>query len=66
MDDDNQEPSTFQKKALTPAAERALREAADRRTKEKDLQMPEELGGRGGADPSRFGDWEIKGRAIDF
>jgi hypothetical protein len=28
--------------------------------------MPPEIGGRGGADPARFGDWEIKGRAIDF
>jgi Uncharacterized conserved small protein len=25
-----------------------------------------EIGGRGGADPARFGDWEINGRAIDF
>jgi len=24
------------------------------------------VGGRGGLDPARFGDWEIKGRAIDF
>jgi len=25
-----------------------------------------EHGGRGGPDPSRYGDWEIKGKAIDF
>ena len=27
---------------------------------------PEEVGGRGGLDPTRYGDWEIKGRCIDF
>jgi hypothetical protein len=27
---------------------------------------PRELGGRGGADPTRFGDWEKNGRCIDF
>ncbi len=26
----------------------------------------EEHGGRGGHDPVRYGDWEIKGIAIDF
>jgi hypothetical protein len=25
-----------------------------------------EIGGRQGPDPTRFGDWEIKGRCIDF
>jgi hypothetical protein len=25
-----------------------------------------EIGGRDGPDPTRFGDWEIKGRCIDF
>jgi len=25
-----------------------------------------ELGGRGGLDPTRFGDWEKNGRCIDF
>ncbi|MGA8259376.1 MAG: DUF1674 domain-containing protein [Arenicellales bacterium] len=28
--------------------------------------MPREIGGRGGADPTRYGDWEKKGRCIDF
>ena len=27
---------------------------------------PREIGGRGGADPTRYGDWEKKGRCIDF
>lgn len=54
------------KKPLTPAAKRALEEAEQRRQAEKLPEMPAELGGRGGADPARFGDWEINGRAIDF
>lgn len=55
-----------QPRELSPAAKRALSEADERRRKEAALQMPPEIGGRGGADPARFGDWEIKGRAIDF
>ena len=27
---------------------------------------PEEVGGRGGLDPTRYGDWEKNGRCIDF
>jgi hypothetical protein len=27
---------------------------------------PNEIGGRGGLDPTRFGDWEKNGRCIDF
>ncbi|MGG2478414.1 DUF1674 domain-containing protein, partial [Rhizobium sp. BR5] len=45
---------------------RALKEAEERRQQQADLQLPLETGGRGGAEPVRFGDYEIKGRAIDF
>jgi hypothetical protein len=27
---------------------------------------PREIGGRGGPDPTRYGDWEKNGRCIDF
>ncbi|AYD03091.1 DUF1674 domain-containing protein [Neorhizobium sp. NCHU2750] len=54
------------RKPLSPAAQRALKEAEERRVAAENVEMPEEFGGRGGADPARFGDWEIKGRAIDF
>jgi hypothetical protein len=27
---------------------------------------PREVGGRDGPEPTRFGDWELKGRCIDF
>lgn len=54
-------------KPLSPAAQRALQEAEERRqAASQATNMPEEFGGRGGADPARFGDWEINGRAIDF
>lgn len=29
-------------------------------------KKPAEVGGRGGADPTRFGDWEKDGRCVDF
>jgi hypothetical protein len=55
-------------KKLSPAAGRALAEAEARRTAylAKEAENPAERGGRGGKDPARYGDWEVKGRAIDF
>ena len=29
-------------------------------------QPPVEIGGRKGPDPTRYGDWELNGRCIDF
>ncbi|MGI9235035.1 MAG: DUF1674 domain-containing protein [Woeseiaceae bacterium] len=29
-------------------------------------ERPAEFGGRGGLDPTRYGDWEKAGRCIDF
>ena len=55
-------------KPLAPAAKRALAEAEARR-KQIDAEMaarPVEKGGRGGLDPNRYGDWEIKGITADF
>ncbi|MBR7651863.1 DUF1674 domain-containing protein [Brucella oryzae] len=51
---------------LPPAAQRALKEAEARRLAERANEAPREIGGRGGKDPARYGDWEIKGRSIDF
>jgi hypothetical protein len=28
--------------------------------------LPTEVGGRGGSEPTRYGDWEKNGRCIDF
>ena len=53
---------------LSPAAARALAEAAARRTAidARAAQLPPEKGGRGGLEPGRYGDWEIKGLTADF
>lgn len=52
---------------LSPAAQRALAEAADRRRNvATQSPSPPEIDGRGGLDPSRYGDWEVKGIASDF
>jgi hypothetical protein len=51
---------------LTPAAERALAEAAERRRAREEASPPKEIDGRSGPDPTRYGDWEVKGIASDF
>jgi len=63
-----QDPSDSPRKPLTPAAQRALAEAEARRREidAKIAQAPKEEGGRGGLEPARYGDWEIKGLASDF
>ncbi len=53
-------------KTLSPAAVRALAEAADRRNTVRAKDLQKEIGGRGGPDPARYGDWEVKGIAHDF
>lgn len=53
------------RRELPPAALRALEEAAARRAEAKPAS-PRELNGRGGLDPVRYGDWEVKGLASDF
>jgi hypothetical protein len=57
-------------KELTPAARRALEEAAGRRAgidaRAADLAKTKEHQGRGGLEPVRYEDWEVKGLASDF
>jgi len=54
------------KKPLSSAAERALAEAAAaRRAAQKPSDHPKEIG-RTGLDPTRYGDWEVRGLATDF
>ena len=52
------------RKPLTPEAQRALAEAAERRRDAEKLAA--EHGGPAGPEPTRFGDWERKGVAVDF
>ncbi|MBM6580976.1 DUF1674 domain-containing protein [Microvirga sp. BT689] len=57
-------------KPLTPAAQRALEEAAQRRlaidARATEIAKQKELQGRGGLEPVRYEDWEVKGLASDF
>jgi hypothetical protein len=59
------EPKTASRSDLPLAAQRALKEAEARRAEAKPTP-PRELNGRGGLDPVRYGDWEVKGIASDF
>jgi len=60
-------PNAAPGKTLSPPAERALREAAERRARAAaPAPEPAETGGALGPEPTRFGDWERKGLAIDF
>lgn len=52
-------------KVLSEAARRALAEAAARR-EAATARDPHERGGPAGPEPTRFGDWERKGIAVDF
>lgn len=53
---------------LSPAARRALAEAEERRAARaaEAEAAPKEINGRGGPEPVRYGDWEVKGIASDF
>jgi len=51
---------------LTGAARRALLEAAERRAAGGETALPVEHGGPRGPEPTRYGDWEKKGLAVDF
>ncbi|MFN3584461.1 DUF1674 domain-containing protein [Phenylobacterium sp.] len=59
-------PNASPGKTLSPAARRALEEAEARRLAEAAAERPPEEGGPRGPEPTRFGDWERKGIAVDF
>lgn len=57
-------------KVLSPAAKRALAEAQARRAAidahAAEVAAQREVNGRGGLEPVRYDDWEVKGIASDF
>lgn len=54
-------------KVLSPAAKRALAEAAERRIARDDAaSLKPEKGGPKGVEPTRYGDWERGGITYDF
>ena len=63
-------PGANSDKPLSEAAKRALQEAAERRAEidaraSEIAKEPERLG-RGGLEPVRYNDWEVKGITSDF
>lgn len=63
MTDEAQPPAS---KTLSPAARRALAEAEARRRAAPPVDPAPEHGGPKGPEPTRYGDWEVRGRASDF
>lgn len=53
-------------KPISDPARRALEEAAARRAAEEAVVADGEIGGPKGPEPTRYGDWERKGLAVDF
>ena len=58
--------TTGKKDRIVDAARRALAEAEARRNAARAVERPNELGGRKGPEPTRFGDWEKDGITSDF
>ncbi|MGB6309129.1 MAG: DUF1674 domain-containing protein [Steroidobacteraceae bacterium] len=54
------EPEPREPLAAAPATLSTARKATPREG------TPREVGGREGPEPTRFGDWELRGRCIDF
>ena len=51
---------------IQAAAQRARSEAEARRAQLDRHTLPQEIDGRSGPEPVRYGDWENKGLACDF
>jgi hypothetical protein len=51
---------------IAEAGARAAAEADARRQAQQAAELPKELGGRKGPEPTRYGDWEKKGIISDF
>lgn len=60
MDTQKRPDPEIAKRALAEA--RARKQEIDNATKD----APREIDGRGGLDPARYGDWEVKGISSDF
>lgn len=70
QDQNDQNAAGAAPRTLNPAAERALAEAAERRAaidaRAAEISAKPERQGRGGLEPVRYDDWEVKGLAVDF
>ena len=63
---ENRKSETRGEARATSPAERALAEAAARRAAQQHSDRPREIDGRQGPEPTRYGDWEVRGLASDF
>lgn len=63
MSERGHEAESRRRERLKAAGERALAEAQARR---RPASLPKERGGPEGPEPTRYGDWERKGIAVDF
>jgi len=63
---DKTPPNAAPGKPLTPEARRALEEAAARQATQASPELPPEVRGPRGPEPTRYGDWERKGILSDF
>jgi len=59
-------PNATPDRPISEVARKALIEAAARRQAEVAADTVTEHGGPAGPEPTRYGDWEKKGLAIDF
>ena len=59
-------PHATPERPLSEVARRALLEAAERRKASEEPVLDTEHGGPRGPEPTRYGDWEKKGLAVDF
>ena len=59
-------PHATPERPLNAIARRALMEAAERRKAAETQVLDQEHGGPRGPEPTRYGDWEKKGLAVDF
>ncbi|KQP22277.1 hypothetical protein ASF27_14355 [Methylobacterium sp. Leaf102] len=70
MQGEPETPNPAPRQPLSPAARRALAEAEARRkdidARAAEIAAARERQGRGGLEPVRYDDWEIKGIAVDF
>ncbi|TXM77478.1 DUF1674 domain-containing protein [Methylobacterium sp. WL69] len=70
MQDDTENQGLSPRSPLSGAATRALAEAEARRkdidARAAEIATARERQGRGGLEPVRYDDWEIKGIAVDF
>ena len=66
-DDDQIEEKGSEADDLDPGADTTSKTTGeDQENLSQDQEGKIEIGGRKGPDPTRYGDWEINGRCVDF